>query len=71
MSSAIRDSLRRICIAAAHLWFSQSYLDRHPEGEFQPGTFTAWVYARDLEWGAELLRGRRVRVTISVEEDPS
>lgn len=74
-TAAARDSIHKLLTGVVHLWLTEFYLRRQdvsragtrvPDG---PSVF--WVYSRHMEWGQDVLKGRRVRVTIHVEEDPS
>ncbi len=66
-----KDSLRKILTAAAHLWVTGGYCEAEPdELPHLPEWATYFVYPRDLGWGNELLKGKRVRVQLLVEDDP-
>lgn len=61
--AATRGSLHKIATALAHLWLtSMRFLPILP----RPSTY--WIYPRHLEWGKELLKGKRIVVTIEIEE---
>ena len=59
------ESIRKILAAAVHLWLSGWVCETG--GPKQESTY--WVYSRDIGWGQEELRGKRVSVTISIEDD--
>jgi hypothetical protein len=70
----IRSALRRQCIALADLWFNAwmigSYTGwRAGDGAF-PAPTTIWVYGRDIDRSRECMAGKRIRVTIEIEDWP-
>lgn len=61
-----RGSLYQIAVAIAHLWITSCWvrLQRLPtRSEY-------YIYDHKLEWGREALRGKRIRVTIEIEDCP-
>lgn len=64
MRANIGKTLSMLLAAITHLWLSDRYLD--------DGTLPTWamffVYPREIGWGAELLKGKRVKVEVTLEE---
>lgn len=61
----VSESIRRNLIATAHLLVSAQHCEI---GEIADEC-SFWVYPREIGWGEDLLRGKRLRFSISVEED--
>lgn len=62
-----RGSLWQIAAALAHLWLTNCWISRQRLPE--PSTF--WVYDHNLDsrgWGRDILRGKRMKVTIELED---
>lgn len=64
MNAAMRDGLRRLSVALAHLWFWCA-------GNSGCEHMTFWVYPRDLDTNHEALQGKRIRIGIQIENDPA
>lgn len=67
-NAQIRGSLSQIAIALSHLWLTNCYVQRNQ----LPNPTTFWVYPNSfaLPWGYALLKGKRIRVHIEIEDWP-
>jgi hypothetical protein len=62
-----RGSLWQIAVALVHLWLTNCYILRHRLPE--PSTY--YVYDINLGstgWGRDILRGKRIKVTVEIED---
>jgi len=62
-----RESLWQIASALAHLWLTSCWLRLHR----LPTKSTYYVYHTNLGptgWGGEMLNGKRIKVTIEIED---
>ena len=60
-----RGSLYQIAIALAHLWLTSCWV----RWERLPTRSEYYIWDHKLEWGREILRGKRIKVTIEIEEN--
>jgi len=63
----VRDSMRRFAVALAHFWIVQ--FSAHCGQPPPDAKWVSWVYKRDI--GFEPLHGKRIKVTIELEDDPT
>lgn len=61
MNATVRAGIHKVVIALCHLWFWSTWGD----------WFEAYVYARDLDTHDTRLQGKRIKVTIEIEDDPT
>lgn len=61
----VRESIRRILLAAAHLWFAGHLSEDGPPGESTK--WVSWVRARDF--GLQVPSTKRIKITIEIEDD--
>jgi hypothetical protein len=80
MLAYLAESIHKQLIATVHLWITGTYLnppDDDSEGEASqeiPKRYVAWIYPQDINWGLgghKLLKGKRIRVEFTLEDDPS
>lgn len=62
--AATRGSLHMIAIALAHLWLVNAWL----RIKRLPSPSQYWVYTDQLNWGREILKGKRIHITIEIED---
>jgi hypothetical protein len=65
--SYLRDAIRKMLIAVVNLWVWATIIEKR---ETPTGTWIALIYNSQLEMGgAKELNGKRIRVTMTVEDD--
>ncbi len=69
MNSHISASIHKALVGLVHLWVSDRYL---ADEVLPPSEAYFFVDAWHMQWGDELLRGKRVKVTFEIEDiEPS
>jgi hypothetical protein len=73
----ISKSIHKMLVAVCHLWISHVYIksrewnDDSIRTRWPPGKQTFFIYAdgdAGMNWGEDLLRGKRIRVTMEMED---
>jgi hypothetical protein len=63
----VRDAVAKTVQAAVNLWLWSFVVE---EKRLPENPSTCWVYPRDMAMGGpQLLNGKRVRVTLTIEDD--
>lgn len=61
-----KDTLWRMCAQAARYWVIEHFL-RTKELPDKPAVFFGYSVS-GIDWGQEVLRGKRIKVTIEIED---